>query len=76
MASVSEVGHAKNIANLQDLISFCQGYGAVYNPTKSSLTIASLQTLYQTSLTSLNTAKTQKLVLTMQPTNAKMHLHH
>lgn len=60
MASVSEVGHAKNIANLQDLISFCQGYGAVYNPTKSSLTIASLQTLYQTSLTSLNTAKTQK----------------
>jgi hypothetical protein len=60
MASVSEVGHAKNIANLQDLISFCQGYGAVYNPTKSSLTITSLQTLYQTSLTSLNTAKTQK----------------
>lgn len=60
MASVSEVGHAKNIANLQDLISFCQGYGAVYNPTKSSLTIASLQTLYQTSLTGLNTAKTQK----------------
>jgi hypothetical protein len=60
MASVSEVGHAKNSANLQDLISFCQGYGAVYNPTKSSLTIASLQTLYQTSLTGLNTTKTQK----------------
>lgn len=28
MASTSETGHAKNIANFQDLISFCQGYGA------------------------------------------------
>ena len=37
MASTSETGHAKNIANFQDLISFCQGYGATYNPTKESL---------------------------------------
>ncbi len=27
MASTSETGHAKNVANLQDLISFVTGYG-------------------------------------------------
>ena len=43
MSSTSETGHAKNIANFQDLISFCQGYGATYNPTKESLKIPQLQ---------------------------------
>ena len=47
MASTSETGHAKNIANFQDLISFCQGYGTLYNPTKESLKIPQLQELYQ-----------------------------
>ncbi len=28
MASTSEVGHAKNVANFQDLIEFVIGYGA------------------------------------------------
>lgn len=28
MASTSETGHAKNVVNLQDLISFVTGYGA------------------------------------------------
>jgi hypothetical protein len=37
MASTSETGHAKNVANLQDLISFVIGYGATYNPTKNTL---------------------------------------
>lgn len=59
-ASISETGHAKNIANFQDLISFCQGYGTIYNPTKELLKIPQLQLLYQTSLNSLNTAKTGK----------------
>ncbi|UCA57244.1 MULTISPECIES: hypothetical protein [Aequorivita] len=27
MASNSEVGHAKNVANFQDLIAFVEGYG-------------------------------------------------
>lgn len=60
MASTSETGHAKNIANFQDLISFCEGYGATYNPTKDSLKIPQLKTLYQTSQDKLNAAKTQK----------------
>ena len=53
MASTSEVGHAKNVANFHDLISFCQGYGASYNPSKASLKVASLQTLETTAQNSL-----------------------
>lgn len=45
MASTSETGHAKNVANFQDLIEFVTGYGATYNPSKSSLKLTSLITL-------------------------------
>jgi hypothetical protein len=45
MPSTSETGHAKNIANFEDLISFCTGYGTSYNPSKESLTIAKLKEL-------------------------------
>ena len=56
MASTSEVGHAKNVANFHDLISFCQGYGATYDPVKASLKIPALQaleTLAQNSLSAV-----------------------
>ena len=39
---MSETGHAKNVANLQDLISFVTGYGATYNPSKNSLKLPQL----------------------------------
>lgn len=42
MASTSEVGHAKNVANFQDLIEFVTGYGATYNPSKNSLKLPQL----------------------------------
>jgi hypothetical protein len=42
MASTSEVGHAKNVANFQDLIEFTTGYGATYNPSKNSLKLPQL----------------------------------
>jgi hypothetical protein len=42
MPSSSETGHAKNVANFQDLISFCTAYGASYNPGKASLKLAEL----------------------------------
>lgn len=45
MASTSETGHAKNVANFQDLIEFVTGYGATYNPSKASLKLAQLNTL-------------------------------
>ena len=60
MKSTSETGHAKNIANFQDLISICQGYGTSYNPTKESLKIVQLQAQYQSALDKLNITKTQK----------------
>ena len=42
MASKSEVGHAKNVANFQDLIEFVTGYGATYNPSKNALKLPQL----------------------------------
>ena len=42
MASTSETGHAKNVANFQDLIEFVTGYGATYNPSKNSLKLPQL----------------------------------
>ena len=53
MASTSETGHAKNVANFQDLISFVTGYGATYNPNKNALKLPQLNTLYTASQTSL-----------------------
>lgn len=53
MSSVSETGHAKNIANLQELIAFATGYGATYNPTKTTLKLPQLNALVSASQTSL-----------------------
>ena len=53
MASTSETGHAKNVANFQDLIEFVTGYGATYNPSKSTLKLAQLIALKATAETKL-----------------------
>ena len=45
MPTYYETGHAKNVANFQDLIAFVTGYGATYNPTKNSLKLPQLTTL-------------------------------
>ncbi|KUJ54769.1 hypothetical protein [Chryseobacterium aquaticum] len=58
--SVSETGHAKNVANFQSLISFCSGFGAIYNPSKESLKIPQLQSLLQSAQDKMNTTITQK----------------
>jgi hypothetical protein len=42
MASTIETGHAKNVATFEDLISFCSGYGAPYNPSKVLLKLPAL----------------------------------
>ena len=44
--STSDSGHAKNVANLENLISFCDGYGAVYNPSKDALSLNNLKLLH------------------------------
>ena len=48
MSSTSETGHAKNVANFEDLISFCTAYGATYNPVKATIKLAALNTLWTT----------------------------
>ena len=42
MASTSETGHAKNVANFQNLIAFVTGYGATYNQSKNALKLPQL----------------------------------
>jgi len=37
MASTSETGHSKNVANMDSLASFTLGYGPAYNPSKISI---------------------------------------
>ncbi|MCB9034584.1 MAG: hypothetical protein H6553_12155 [Chitinophagales bacterium] len=46
MPNYYETGHAKNVANFQDLIAFVTGYGATYNPTKNALKLPQLNTLF------------------------------
>lgn len=53
MASTSETGHAKNVANFEDLISFCQGYGGSYNPSKDAIQIPSLSATHTNALGAL-----------------------
>lgn len=47
MSSTSEVGHAKNVANLQKLTQQVTAY-TLYNPPVENLSILNLQTLYAT----------------------------
>jgi hypothetical protein len=53
MASTSETGHAKNVANFLDLIAFVTGYGATYNPSKNALKLPQLITLQTASQANL-----------------------
>ena len=62
MASTSETGLAKNVANLQDLISFVTGYGATYNPTKNALKLPQLTALVTASQASLADVVTKNTI--------------
>jgi ADP-heptose:LPS heptosyltransferase len=45
MAITGKTGHAKNIANFDELISFAITYGTTYNPSNASIKLKALQTL-------------------------------
>ncbi len=51
MASTSETGHAKNIANLNKFNTFAVALGDTYNPSNPALEIPKLQELYTTAFT-------------------------
>jgi len=71
MASTSETGHAKNVANFEDLISFCTGYGAAYNPSKVSIKLPALNTLFTAAKNSL-IAVTSATTAFINATNARV----
>ena len=51
MASTSEVGHAKNIANLNLLNTNILALGAIYNPSNPKLKLTNLQSIYTSAFT-------------------------
>lgn len=55
----NETGHAKNVANFDELISSVTGFGTTYNPSKASIKLIALQTLAtnaKNSVTAVNAA--------------------
>ena len=60
MASTIETGHAKNVATFEDLISFCTGYGATYNPSKAALKLPALATQNTGAIAALQAVKVAK----------------
>ncbi len=61
---MSEVGHAKNTANFETLISFVTSYGATYNPSKPGLDVAKLSALLAQTLASLTDTNDKRSVST------------
>jgi hypothetical protein len=70
MPSKSETGHAKNVANFEDLITRVQTLGAAYNPSKAVLQLASLKTKHADAENSLQTLATM-LPLYQQSVDAR-----
>jgi hypothetical protein len=54
MTSISEKGHARNVANLENLIAIVTTYGTSYNPSSSSIQLPALQSLLAASADSLH----------------------
>ena len=49
MANNPETGHAKNVANLQELIAFITSYGATYNPPRNAIKLTQLSAILASS---------------------------
>ncbi|MDD5572012.1 MAG: hypothetical protein PHD97_12755 [Bacteroidales bacterium] len=60
MNTIFETGHSKNVANFEEVISICTGYGAAYNPSKASIKIPAMTTLLTTARNVLQAAKAAK----------------
>jgi hypothetical protein len=69
MKSQSEVGHGKNVANFEDLISRCVGFGATYNPVLNAIKIANMNALKTTAQTALANAISAETALDLAVDN-------
>jgi hypothetical protein len=63
MASQSEVGHAKNVANLETLLTICTSYGTTYNPSNPAISLANLSTLHTNAKANIDAVRSFKNVL-------------
>ena len=68
---IIETGHAKNVANFEDLISYVTSLGVTYNPTKTALKLATLSSQF-TSAKSEILSVTSKTVAFNNATNARI----
>jgi hypothetical protein len=57
MSSTSETGHAKNVANFDKLIIYCESIGETYNPSNENIKLAWLKQVYQNSSQALENLK-------------------
>jgi hypothetical protein len=60
MASITETGHAKNVANFERLLTDITALGTSYNPSKASIKLTALNTLFtnaKTAIINVNTAE-------------------
>jgi len=71
MRSTNETGHAKNVAYFEELIAYCQGYGAAYQPSKGSMQLSSMQQLLMEARTSL-VVVTNRLTAYISARNARI----
>ena len=60
MTTNHDSGHATNVANMEDLISFITGDGKPYNPSNNHIKIAQIQTLLTNAKTAMQTVKNAK----------------
>lgn len=61
MSSRSEIGHNQNVANFEDLISRCSGFGANYNPNFNAIKLGNLNTLRANALNTLSATSAAKM---------------
>lgn len=70
--SNSEVGHAKNVASLDELIARCSGFNSAYDPPRPELSISSLQQLLQEGRDSLKGVQAAKAQLDTAKNNRRI----
>lgn len=58
MASISETGHAKNVANLYKYNQFLEGLGTKYSPSLAEISLSSMQALYTDAQAKMDDLKT------------------
>jgi|GEM_PF-2065510 len=60
MKTNSESGHARNVANLETLITHCITFGPQYNPTRTAMTIQGMQNILQLAHAEQQKVRTKK----------------